>query len=351
MLVALKICALLLSSISILLWTHGSYVAAFISLSSLSGDVKRSKVHVMPTDDIDIPIIFENDKLIAINKPPHVPHHDNPSTRQLGIMSLIRAQQHEQSNPRFRYPHRLWSVHRLDQVTSGILIFAKDSATASTLIGKFQRKEIKKYYTAVSGKKATKKKQGWVKGHMKLGRRGSYKLVNDYGNKKDTTKKTNGYAVTRFFTAGLGNLSMAPSLVHSLNNEEDKDHTPSLIPKTAVLFEPHSGKTHQLRVAAKSLAIPILGDLRYGGGCLNIIHDGDESTERGVDWNRTYLHASAIHFQLDEHNISIWSPPECFDHLFTGREMTNVFVKLMEKHCDCTPILDVIHKKQTPSNS
>ena len=65
------------------------------------------------------PIIFENDKLLAINKPPHISHHDDPSTGELGIISIIRSQQQTQT---FSYPDRLWSVHRLDKVTSGILL-------------------------------------------------------------------------------------------------------------------------------------------------------------------------------------------------------------------------------------
>ena len=122
-----------------------------------------------------------------------------------------------------------------------------------------------------------------------------------------------------------------------------------------MLFRPHTGKTHQLRVAAKSLSMPILGDLRYGGGRLPATSGGggcappspppsdgvDDSN--GRDWDRTYLHASAVHFELDEReSVTVWSPPP-FGQLAEG--LDEVFVRLMEKHCDCPPILDAIHEK------
>ena len=122
------------------------------------------------------------------------------------------------------------------------------------MIRKFQQKEITKYYTAISARKP-KKKQGWVKGNMVMGRRGSYKLVNSKNKVQqsdvdedevddgvDTEKKKQtrgGYAVARYFTAGLGNLSMASSLLKI----EDKEA--QSVPRTAMLFQPHTGKTHQ----------------------------------------------------------------------------------------------------------
>lgn len=279
-----------------------------------------------------IKILFENDRLLAVNKPSGIAHHGDGDS-ELGILSIIREQQQQNTFP---YSGRLHGVHRLDRVTSGVLLLAKDSATASELVAKFQNKEVHKIYMAVTGKKP-KKKQGWVKGVMKIGRRGSYKLVNDSkaaGSSGDdgeslTGKKDGGYAVTRFFTAGLGNLSLSPSLLQSEGGDAPK-------PKAAILFQPHTGKTHQLRVAAKSLGSPILGDDRYGGGCLAAVDDGH-------DWARTYLHSSAVHFQLGGEDVTIWSPPP-FDHLFAPGELGEVFDQMMEKHCDCSAILGAMQR-------
>jgi tRNA pseudouridine32 synthase/23S rRNA pseudouridine746 synthase len=308
------------------------------------------------TQSITIPIIYEDDNLLAICKPPHIPHHDDPRTNEMGILSLLRQQQADKV---FSYPGRLYGVHRLDRVTSGVLVFAKDSTTANTLITKFRRKEIRKYYFALSGKKPKKKKQGWVRGQMIMGRRGSYKLVNDEknsldaglqeaadGRRYDTIKNDRGgYAETRFYTAGLGNLDLALKCNHGDGHEEQtllRD-----VPKTAILFEPHTGKTHQLRVAAKAVGLPLLGDARYGGGQIlehsqKITKDKDDSTS--ITLNRTYLHASAMHFELHEGcNVTICSNPP-FGHLFKDESGFNdIFVTMMDKYCDCLPILDAVH--------
>eukprot|EP00804_Cyclotella_cryptica_P022912 CCRYP_005092-RA/>CCRYP_005092-RA protein AED:0.29 eAED:0.29 QI:0/-1/0/1/-1/1/1/0/311 len=306
--------------------------------------------------------------MLAICKPPHIPHHDDRQTGQLGILSLIRELQ-QQPNSTFPYPHRLYGVHRLDRVTSGILLFAKDSATANILVTKFRQREVVKYYFAVSGKRPKKKKQGWVKGRMVMGRRGSYKLLNGDKNLMKTNSEEEiderigqvesndergGYAMTRFYTAGLGNLELA----HLPDTQyEDKDNsTQYFTPKTAILFEPHTGKTHQLRVAAKAVGLPILGDVRYGGGHAappspETIHSGEFSV-----WDRTYLHASALHFQMNEgYNVTILSSPP-FQHLFVPtakpvsindntqakNDLTGIFVSMMKKYCDCVPILNMM---------
>jgi tRNA pseudouridine32 synthase/23S rRNA pseudouridine746 synthase len=308
-------------------------------------DVQRSEG--ISAQDIAIPIIYEDDNLLAICKPPHVPHHDDPQYSQMGIMSLIREQQ---SKKIFSYSGRLYGVHRLDRVTSGILLFAKDSTTANAIIDKFRKRDVKKYYFAISGKKPKKKKQGWVRGHMTIGRRGNYKLLNENKQVIDTigdqegdgeSKRNNdrgGYAQTRFYTAGLGNLCLADAILNE--NESADGSSQCTTPKTAILFEPHTGKTHQLRVAAKSVGLPILGDERYGGGKVDV----DDSIESDPSlFDRTYLHASAIHFEMNQgYNITICSTPQ-FGHLFSEENSFNtVFESMMNKYCDCLPILDAL---------
>lgn len=297
-----------------------------------------------------IPIIYEDESLLAICKPPHIPHHDNPHMGQMGILSLIREQQTQQIFP---YPGRLYGVHRLDRVTSGVLLFAKDSYTANALTTKFRRREVRKYYFAISGKKPKKKKQGWVKGDMAIGRRGCYKLLNekrkqdlilddevDGSNDRRVIDERGGYAETRFFTSGLGNLNLSYT---SINQEESADQCPTA--KTAILFEPHTGKTHQLRVAAKSVGLPILGDKRYGGGSIKVQPEEVDCSEADLSaFDRTYLHASAIHFEIEGYNVTVCSSPP-FSHLFQeGNGLNDVYVGMMNKYCDCVPILDAISR-------
>ena len=125
---------------------------------------------------------------------------------------------------------RLWLVHRLDKVTSGVLLLALNAAAASTLAQMFASGQIHKTYWAVAAGKPSKK-QGWVTGDMVKARRGAWKLLRSQHNP----------ARTRFDSASL---------------------------EAGLRFYrlwPQSGKTHQLRVAMKSLGCPILGDVLYGG--------------------------------------------------------------------------------------
>jgi len=152
----------------------------------------------------------------------------------------------------------LYPVHRLDKVTSGLLLCAKTHAAASELSQLFQDRQVEKYYLAISDKKP-KKKQGAIIGDMERSRRGSWKLC--------PTK--NSPAVTQFFS-------------YSLNHG-----------KRLFLLKPKTGKTHQLRVALKSLGAPISGDRLYG-------HHKDHVS--GID-----LHAFTLrfHYQGQEYCYQI----------------------------------------------
>jgi len=145
------------------------------------------------------------------------------------------------------YPDQLfYPVHRLDRITSGLIILAKHKKAAQAFGQMFEQHLITKYYLALSAKKP-KKKQGTIKGGMQQGRRGSWML-----NQSNTN-----LAHTQFFSCLL-----KPGI-------------------RLFVLKPKTGKTHQLRVALKSVAAPILGDERYGG----------EVSDRG------YLHAYSLSFE------------------------------------------------------
>jgi len=126
----------------------------------------------------------------------------------------------------------LWPVHRLDKATSGLLILAKSQESCRELCELFAQKKVQKFYLAISdcAAKKIKKKQGAIVGDMARTRNGSWKLVNTRSNP----------AITHFFS-----YSVAPK-------------------QRLFILKPHTGKTHQLRVALKSIGAPILGDTRYG---------------------------------------------------------------------------------------
>lgn len=160
----------------------------------------------------------------------------------------------------------LHAVHRLDRITSGLVLFARHTDAAREFGRIFEAGKIEKYYLALSDRKPSKK-QGAIKGAMEKGRGGNWRFVSEGGVD----------AHTQFFSysAGAG--------------------------RRLFVLRPRTGRTHQLRVALKSLGAPILGDARYGGN----------PADRG------YLHAWALRFHWHAQPFEFLLPPQEGEH-FTG---------------------------------
>ncbi|EIW89770.1 23S rRNA pseudouridylate synthase [Alishewanella agri BL06] len=180
-------------------------------------------------------VIAETPQFWVLNKAAGLSFH---SEQGPGLVALAEAQ----------FAEKLYAVHRLDKVTSGLLILARQPAGAAALTQLFASRQITKCYLALSAAKP-QKKQGWVKGAMQPARRGAWRLA----------EAGAAPAVTYFVSQGYQDA-----------------------PFRAFLLRPYTGKTHQLRVALKSVGAPILGDSLYGGASAD----------------RVYLHACALSFSL-----------------------------------------------------
>lgn len=173
----------------------------------------------------------------------------------------------------------LYPVHRLDKVTSGLLLMARNLQSCQELNQLFEAQKIEKFYLAISDRKP-KKKQGWVIGDMEKSRRGGWKLCESRKNP----------AVTQFFSYSIGQ------------------------GKRVYLLRPRTGKTHQLRVAMKALGAPICGDPNYYPGLIK----GHE--------DRCCLHAYSIRFTLKGHEYQFIQKPH------TGTYFSDeTFLKVLEE--------------------
>jgi len=177
---------------------------------------------------------------VVVDKPDNLNFHSEDNLP--GLVVLLK----QQLNVADLYP-----VHRLDKMTSGILLVALNKLTAQAFQRLFESRQIEKFYLAISDQKP-KKKQGWIKGDMIPSRRGSWKL----------TKTQDNPSVTQFKS-----VLIRPS-------------------ERLYLLKPKTGKTHQLRVAMKSNSTPICGDIRYAD------KSHADREQRG------YLHAYAVRFEL-----------------------------------------------------
>jgi tRNA pseudouridine32 synthase / 23S rRNA pseudouridine746 synthase len=197
-----------------------------------------------------IEIIYQHQDFVAVNKSPEVDFHDNDGKK--GFFNLVQE----------NFEQKLFPVHRLDKVTSGLLILATNKAAAARFEVLFRTKQINKYYIAIAPGKP-KKKQGWIKGDMQPSRRGQYKLL----------RSMEKPAVTYFDSAPI-----------------DKSHR-------GYFLQPKTGKTHQLRVAMKSIGVPIAGDILYG------------QSDIMSQYDRCYLHAVALRFNEFGGEHLITTPP------------------------------------------
>lgn len=186
---------------------------------------------------LQLDVVFDTADFVVINKPMGVSMH-----QQTGHVSVTEFIKPLALGPVF-------VVHRLDTETSGLLVIAKHKQAASALGKMLQQRQVEKRYVALSAEKP-KKKQGHILGDMQPSRSGNYKL---------TQGKVNP-AYTQFFSYALKVKEQALRLF---------------------VLKPHTGKTHQLRVALKSISSPILGDSRYG-----------KATS-----DRMYLHAHQLRFE------------------------------------------------------
>jgi tRNA pseudouridine32 synthase/23S rRNA pseudouridine746 synthase len=220
-------------------------------------------------------IVAEYKAFLVIDKQPETSIHNEGGDFNNGSTAAKKVGLIQQLRLDFNTPH-IYPVHRLDKPTSGLLLCAKTPEANSQLSQLFQNKQVEKYYLAISNHKP-KKKQGLIAGGMERTRNGNWKL----------TTSTIRPAITQFFSYGLGE------------------------GKRLFILKPYTGKTHQLRVALKSIGSPIMGDTRYA------------PTKHHSE--RTHLHAYCLRFRYAETDYHFQSLP-------SGGDFNEEFIGLVENN-------------------
>lgn len=195
---------------------------------------------------IELPIIYENDSVVVINKPSGVLSHSNGGLRhEPSVASFIRTRL---DNDLMSGNDRAGIVHRLDRATSGVMICAKNSTALTYLQRQFAKRSTQKTYLAV------------VEGELKQPT-AIIEAPIMRNPKKPTTFKVHGSgksAITKY----------------QVIDQTDK--------YSYLRLEPLTGRTHQLRVHLQYLHHPIVGDWLYGG----------------KQANRLMLHAESLRLKL-----------------------------------------------------
>jgi 23S rRNA pseudouridine1911/1915/1917 synthase len=212
----------------------------------------EAKAVVFP--DIELPIIYEDDDCVVINKPVGLLTHSKGAFNpEATVSTWLRA--------RMKAPkgERAGIVHRLDRATSGVMICAKTPEALGWLQKQFSQRKVKKSYAAV------------VEGVLKE----SQAIINMPIERNPKKPQT-------FRVGSNGKAAVTAYKVLKTNG------------KLSLLeLKPDTGRTHQLRVHLEHLDHPIVGDTFYGG----------------KPAERLFLHAQELEITLPNKERKIFKVP------------------------------------------
>lgn len=210
-------------------------------------------------------ILYEDPSLLVINKPSGMVVNAAQTVKEEPVEDWIaRNFQFPISNDQLR---RNGVVHRLDKETSGVLLIAKTPEVFEELQRQFKAREVEKTYVALLHGHVSPE-EGTI--NSPLGRlpwnRERFGVL--AGGREAETR----YKVIKYFSP-----------------QHPTSHIPLLISYSLVEFYPKTGRTHQIRVHAKSIGHPVVADTFYAG----------RKTSRGDrKWcPRLFLHAAKIVFK------------------------------------------------------
>ncbi|MEM7270677.1 MAG: RluA family pseudouridine synthase, partial [Pseudomonadota bacterium] len=207
-------------------------------------------------------VIYKDDHVIALNKPPGLATQGGTGQTRHLVM-LAEALKFDRTDaPRV--------VHRLDRDTSGVILLARTGAAATALSKAFQSRDSRKlYWAAVAG--APRPRTATIRfGLVKAGGRGSEKMRCVHPNEVETTdgakRATTDYAV--------------------IENTGQR--------AAWVALRPITGRTHQLRAHMAEIGHPIVGDGKYGSNSQTNEGEGWGAQLGGGISRKLHLHARAI---------------------------------------------------------
>ena len=204
-------------------------------------------------------ILFENDDFVAVNKPAGLLSIPDREGKDVSLKRILKEKYGE-----------IFTVHRLDRDTSGVILFAKNEATHKFLSRTFEDRAVEKIY------------QGIIQGALPE-KKGSVDLpIMEHPGKP-------GVMVTN--KKGKASLT-------------DYEVLEEVGLYSLVQFQIHTGRTHQIRVHMQALGHPIACDELYGDARpifissfkRNFKLSKAEEQERPI-LNRLALHSQLLHFQ------------------------------------------------------
>lgn len=204
-------------------------------------------------DTLIVQICFEDNYIIAVNKPNNIlVHHSSMARNQSDEKSLVELI-YEQFKE-YYYP-----IHRLDRKTSGVILFAKNKADVATFQKLFINNDIQKTYLGI------------VRGYI------------PESGRIDTPVKGRDANVYKDALTYFKRLKTAESSVAVQPYNTSRYSWVELTPKT--------GRMHQLRIHMNKISHPLIGDPKYG----DRFHNRMFATE--FECHHLFLHAQSLNFK------------------------------------------------------
>lgn len=179
----------------------------------------------------DIPIIFEDHHLLVADKPPFMA--TMPRARHITETATVRLRRKTGNN-------ELSPAHRLDRLTSGILVFTKDRSVRGAYQTLFAERRVTKTYEAIAPLADVSPGTLW----------------------RSRMEKTPGELQGRIVDGPVNAITEVAAIEPINKAPYEAIHGP--LPDLAkYTLKPHTGKTHQLRLHMLQAGIPIIGDPIY----------------------------------------------------------------------------------------
>lgn len=228
------------------------------------------KQHAMSDDVLggELEILFQDDHLIAINKPAGLLVHRSRIDTRANEFAVQRL--------RDQVGFPVFLLHRLDRPTSGVLLFATNPDTAACVAKQFQQRTVFKHYLAI------------VRGYAGSGLRDEPLLEKPDAvvDRRAAKNKPPQAAVTQYEQLQAWEIPISAGKYESSRY-------------SLVRIQPRSGRKHQIRRHFNHMAHPIVGDTTYGDRRHNRLFRDN------MNCSRLLLVARELHF----------------DHPATGKRM------------------------------
>ena len=230
-------------------------------------------------EDIPLDVLFEDEHLILINKPSGMAVHPAPGSWDGTLVNALLHHCRGQLSG-IGGGERPGIVHRIDKLTTGVLVAAKTEATHLGLSELFQKHDIERKYLAVT-RGAPRPLSGTV--DMPIAR---------------STADRKKMAVVRNPESGVGRNAVTHYRALETFGTRDKG---TRLPAAALMeCQLETGRTHQIRVHMAHIGAPLIGDPVYGRHKGITVHGQSDAHIAGTNAARAFprqaLHAAVLGF-------------------------------------------------------